>query len=102
MRLRKSASAAATEPSNELADFEERLVARRERCLAGKPFPYVRQTHMMWRLIGPFPNGGDTSRAFPPETEIRDLYECEGAAQAGTVDHHGGKIWLNDEPIRPQ
>jgi hypothetical protein len=66
-----------------VADLEARLLAQRGRYFAVEPFPYIRQTDMEWRLIGPFDHGGDPSTAFPPETEgIKPGYEIDGSTAA--------------------
>ncbi|HSO89088.1 MAG TPA: family 20 glycosylhydrolase [Draconibacterium sp.] len=40
-------------------DFEVRLVRHRDLYFLGKPFPYVKQTQMVWNIFGPFENNGD-------------------------------------------
>ncbi|MDR8390050.1 hypothetical protein NC796_02790 [Aliifodinibius sp. S!AR15-10] len=58
-------------------------------------FPYVKNGHIPWKIIGPFDHGGDLSRSFPAEDEIKDRYTVEGQ----TYDwhekiQHGGKIHI--------
>ncbi|MEW6743810.1 MAG: family 20 glycosylhydrolase [Planctomycetota bacterium] len=62
----------------DFVEFEERLLAHRERHHLKSPFAYVRQTGIVWRVWGPFPNGGDLARSFPPEGESHDSYEVAG------------------------
>lgn len=50
------------------ADFERRLLHYKATQLSREPIPYVKQTHAAWQIIGPFPNGGDLARVFPPES----------------------------------
>jgi hypothetical protein len=38
----------------EFQDFENRLVRHRDLYFQGKPFPYVKQTQIVWKLHGPF------------------------------------------------
>jgi hypothetical protein len=38
----------------EFHDFENRLVRHRDLYFQGKPFPYVKQTQIVWKLYGPF------------------------------------------------
>ena len=60
-------------------DLERRLIAQRDRYFAAEPFPYVRQTDLEWRLIGPFDHQGNPDAAFPPETEgVRPGYLVDG------------------------
>ena len=60
-------------------DFEERLLFFKETTFTHLPFPYVRQTNVLWRITDPFPNEGDLSRVFPPEQELKDSYVFDGA-----------------------
>ncbi len=50
----------------------------RDRFFKEKPFPYVKQTGICWRLIGPFDHKGDLSRSFPVEKEIKESYVVDG------------------------
>lgn len=79
--------------------FENRLIIHGEQYFGGKPFPYVRQAHVPWTLIGPFSNEGDLSATFFPE----QMAEKNGALQHSflpeetTVETQrvvGGTIWL--------
>lgn len=49
------------------AEFEERLLAHKRQYFSHRPFPYVRQSHLQWRILKPFPNEGDLAARFPPE-----------------------------------
>ncbi len=60
------------------ADFERRMLWHKEHTLQGLPFAYVKQTHVHWHITDAFPNGGDLSKAFPPEKELADTYEYNG------------------------
>lgn len=60
------------------ADFERRLLWHKEHTFAGYPFAYVRQTNVKWNITDAFPNGGDLTKAFPPEESLRDSYTYEG------------------------
>ena len=60
-------------------DLETRVLAQRDRWFASEPFPYIRQTDLEWRMIGPFDHGGNPATAFPPETEgIKPDYQIDG------------------------
>ncbi len=66
------------------ARFENRLLGHKRVFFAGKPFPYYRQSHMTWRLLGPFDNKGDTSASFVPETAIwKETYPPQGKEIVG-------------------
>ena len=76
--------------------FEERLIAHRDRFFGEMPFPYVKQTGICWRLIGPFDHQGRPDRAFPPEEEIRDAYTLDGKTYRWREEPAwGGTVHLN-------
>jgi hexosaminidase len=80
----------------EYAEFERDMLAHGKGLGAEWPFPYARQTHIPWRLIGPFDHGGDTGRAFPVESGIADSYEVDGRVYRWSEDEHiGGTIHIN-------
>ena len=60
------------------AEFEHRLLWQKHNWLKDEPFPYVCQTKMQWRITDAFPNGGDLSKSFPPETCEDTVYWYEG------------------------
>lgn len=83
-------------------DFEKRLLYFKAEKFAGLPFPYVRQTNVIWRITDPFPNQGYLSRVFPPEQELKEKYMYEGveyethkAIGAGIYLRH---VWGNLTP----
>ena len=57
--------------------FEQRLLDHKSRFFAGKEFPYVKQTDLRWRIIGPFPHGGDVTRKFPVEDQLNANYQID-------------------------
>lgn len=60
-------------------DLETRVLAQRDRWFANEPFPYLRQTDLEWRVIGPFDHGGKVAIVFPPESEgIKLGYQING------------------------
>lgn len=59
-------------------EFEGRLLDHKDRFFVGKEFPYFKQTDLRWKVIGPFPNGGDVSRTFPVESGLKDAYSVDG------------------------
>lgn len=48
-------------------EFENRLLEHKSLYFKDKPFPYVRQSGLSWKLYGPYDNGGDLSKSFDPE-----------------------------------
>ncbi len=75
-----------TEGYTSFREFEERLLAHRQRFLSDKPFPYARQTDMRWELIGPFDNNGALSQSFAIETDpFSDMLEPAKTVVGGTV-----------------
>jgi len=61
-----------------LREFEGRLLNHKERFFKEKEFPYLKQTDLRWKIIGPFPSGGDVARAFPVENQLLESYELDG------------------------
>lgn len=79
-----------SEPFRAFADFERRMLWHKTHHFKGYPFPYVKQTHVKWTVTDAFPNGGDLSKRFPPEEQIRTTYEYEGKTyQTRTVTGSG-------------
>ncbi len=76
----------------EFQKFEERLAIHRDRYFQNKPFPYVKQTKIEWKIIGPFDNGGDLNRSFPVEKSIKKKYTVEGKKIRWTGPYSGGTI----------
>lgn len=75
------------------ANFEKRMLWHKEHHFKGYPFAYVRQTNVKWKITEPFPNGGDLSKVFPPEQELKDSYLYEGK-EYGTGSAIGAGIYL--------
>lgn len=59
-------------------EFETRLLDHKQRYFTGKEFPYFKQSDLRWRIIGPFPHGGDVTREFPVENELSNTYQVDG------------------------
>lgn len=49
------------------AAFEERLLDHQQQYFSQLSFPYTKQSHLVWKLFGPFDNKGDLSKQFTPE-----------------------------------
>ena len=55
--------------TNEFAEFENRLLDHKKLYFAELPFPYVKQSQMVWELYGPYENNGELSKQFEPEKD---------------------------------
>lgn len=76
------------------ADWEERFLFHKAHSLQNEPIPYVRQSNVRWIITDAFPNGGNASMQFPPETEgLKDAYTYNGDAY-GTARATGAGIYL--------
>lgn len=72
------------------SEFEERLLVHHHRFFQTLPFPYTRQSHIEWSLIGPFANGGNASEVFFPESDgFMDTVQLSKYPSLT-----GGTIWL--------
>ncbi|WP_290082061.1 family 20 glycosylhydrolase [Paramuribaculum intestinale] len=87
-----------TDDFKEFADFERRMLHHKATSLRHLAIPYVKQTNVHWRITDAFPNGGDLSRRFPPETEgpaqsytyADSVYNTRRATGAGIYLRH---VW---------
>jgi len=68
-------------------EFENRLIDIKKTFFKELPFPYVRQAHIKWQLIGPYDNGGDLLKSFVPEKTDFNFSTAKNSLQAngGTV-----------------
>lgn len=78
----------------DFSEFEERLIKHRDLYFQDKPFPYVRQTDMNWRIIGPFNHDGDAGMQFPPENGISPEYVVDSKTYSWSQPIIGGTIHL--------
>lgn len=74
-------------------DFERRMLAHKDKYFDGYPFPYVKQTNIHWNITDPFPNGGDLTKAFPPEEGLQSSYEYDGKTY-GVRQADGAAVYL--------
>lgn len=56
---------------SEFKEFENRLLAHKNKYFSNLPFPYQKQSEMHWELIGPYHNQGELEKTFAIE---QDLY----------------------------
>ena len=76
----------------EFQEFESRLVRHRDLYFQGKPFPYVRQADISWKIFGPFDHKGEVDHNFKGEEafEKNIPFEYRNYAVLGPV--YGGTI----------
>lgn len=92
-----------TEDFEAFKDFEKRFLHHKETTLQEVTIPYVRQTDIHWLITDAFPNNGDLSTVFPPETEgLKEsyvyndsVYHTRPATGAGIYLRH---VWGNSIP----
>jgi lysophospholipase L1-like esterase len=71
-------------------EFEERLLEHKALYFKNLSFPYVKQSDIAWKLIGPFDNKGRTETSFAPETKsFLDTVKIKNYPSV-----YGGTIWL--------
>lgn len=79
---------------NEFSAFEERLIQHRDKYFQGKPFPYVKQTNTVWKVLGPVANGGAIEAAFSVENTLQETYQIDTATYTWQGPFVGGTIQL--------
>ncbi|HEX9152961.1 MAG TPA: hypothetical protein VF842_12805, partial [Flavobacterium sp.] len=79
-----------TERYTHFVDFENRLLDHKTLYFKNLPFPYVKQSDIEWKLIGPFDNKGVTEKVFKPES--KSYLEKESLQKNPVV--YGGTIWF--------
>ena len=67
-----------TETFTNFVDFERRMLFQKDKNFQGYPFAYVKQTNVNWHITDAFPNGGELTKAFPPEKALQESYAFEG------------------------
>ena len=81
--------------NKEFEEFEDRLTIHRDRYFKDKPFQYVKQSQIAWKIIGPFNNGSDVSRSFPVEDALKENYIIDGQKFSWTGPYYGGTIYIS-------
>jgi hypothetical protein len=79
---------------NEFSAFEDRMIQHRDKYFTGKPFPFVKQTNIEWKILGPIDNHGDVDAKFAVEDELRETYQIDGASYTWKGPLRGGTIHL--------
>lgn len=113
-----------SEKAKEFAAFEERLLDHQTQYFSALPFPYARQSSTVWKLYGPYANGGNLSATFEPEinglhtTKLKPATEAVGGTIIlrhwwyplikGTIDqpedsttwYASTRIWSDEEGVK--
>ena len=63
---------------DEFASFESKVIVHRDLFFKGKEFPYIKQTDIKWKVIGPFDHKGDMNTTFSAEKNIQNSYNVDG------------------------
>ena len=79
----------------DFAEFEDRMLYWKDRSFEGYPFAYVRQTDVVWGITQSFPNDGNLSATFAPETEEPSAFKYGEVRGAGTYLRH---VWGTTYP----
>jgi len=80
---------------NDYCEFEEKLIAHRVLYFQGKEFPFLKNAHIPWKIIGPFNHKGKMSKSFSVENEIKDKYQIDGKNYHWWNENlHGGTVHL--------
>lgn len=79
---------------NSFADFERRMLWHKENTLPSDLICYVKQSDVNWLITDAFPNGGDCSMSFPPETEGTAKSYVHNGTTYGTAPATGATIYL--------
>ena len=74
----------------QFVDFENRMLWHKEHTFTNEPFPYVKQTNVVWRITDAFPNEGDLPRSFPPEKEEKESYLYKGKTYQSHIIYGAG------------
>lgn len=76
----------ASAKANEFNEFENRLLDHKKLYFKNLPFPYTKQTNLIWKLYGPFDNDGNLSKVFLPETKrFNDSLTPAVTVEGGTI-----------------
>jgi len=83
-----------TKEFHSFKQFEKKVITHRDLFFEGKEFPYVKQTNITWKIIGPFNHHGDFNTTFEVENNIKEGYKTEGKTFTWNDSIIGGTIHL--------
>lgn len=75
-------------------DFENRLLWHKDHTLDSIFIPYVKQSNIKWQITDAFPNNGDLTAVFPPETEGLKTEYVYNDSTYGTRSANGAAVYL--------
>lgn len=75
-------------------NFEEKVLTHKDLFFKGKEFPYIKQTEIRWKIIGPFDHENDLSNSFPVEDQLKESYLIDGQEYKWKDSIVGGTIHL--------
>lgn len=77
------------EPGSQLVqqftEFENRLLDQEQSNFKQLPFPYTKQSDIVWSLYGPYKNNGELSKQFEPERKNFDESKPSFKTVGGTI-----------------
>tara|TARA_R110002012_G_scaffold318604_1_gene537339 strand:- start:32642 stop:34702 length:2061 start_codon:yes stop_codon:yes gene_type:complete len=79
---------------NDFKEFEAKVLKHKDLFFEGKEFPYLKQTNILWNVIGPFDHDGNFSKVFPVEKEIKKSYTIDHKKWGWSAPMAGGTIHL--------
>lgn len=74
-----------TEQAKQFAEFENRLLEQENYNFKQLPFPYAKQSDIVWSLYGPYKNNAELSRQFEPEMKSLDALKPSFKTVGGTI-----------------
>lgn len=83
-----------TEAFQAFKNFEEKVIAHRDLFFKGKEFPYIKQTNIQWKIIGPFSYKGDTAVKLAVEDTLKATYTVKGKDYKWSEPSVGATIHL--------
>lgn len=75
-------------------DWENRFLYHKAHYLNNEPIAYVRQANVKWRITDAFPNHGNLTASFPPETSGTDDSYIYNGEVYGAADAIGAGVYL--------
>lgn len=84
----------------EFQEFESRLVRHRDLYFHGKPFPYVRQTDISWKIFGPFDDAESVDIQNLEQNKQKHISRSIGLVYGGTIHirhFFGFPSWISEK-----
>ncbi len=79
---------------NEFSAFEDRMIQHRDKYFTEKPFPYIKQANIEWKILGPIANDSDVDAKFPVENTLQENYQIDTTNYTWQGPFYGGTIHL--------